>query len=132
MTKKGGTRTVPRPTEGELEILRVLWEEGPSTVRTVHEVLAGDKEVGYTTVLKLLQIMHDKGLVDRDESSRAHIYEARASRERTQEQMVADLLDRAFAGSASQLVLRALQARPASDEELERIREMLDRMEAEE
>lgn len=114
-----------RPTDTELAILRVLWELGPSTVREVHERLAAERTVGYTTVLKLLQIMTDKTLVRRDESARAHIYEPVGSEGHTQRHLVGDLLDRAFRGSTSQLVLQALAVRPASDEELEKIRRIL-------
>jgi predicted transcriptional regulator len=115
-----------RPTAAELEILGVLWEQGPSTVRQVHEVLDSRKPTGYTTVLKLLQIMSEKGLVAREESARAHIYRAAAAREETQGQLVGDLVDRAFGGSAAELVMRALSTRPASQEELDEIRRMLD------
>ncbi|QOY88950.1 BlaI/MecI/CopY family transcriptional regulator [Paludibaculum fermentans] len=115
-----------RPTASELEILGVLWEQGPSTVRQVHEVLDGRKPTGYTTVLKLLQIMSEKGLVAREESARAHVYRAAAAREETQGQLVGDLVDRAFGGSAAELVMRALSTRPASQEELDEIRRMLD------
>ncbi len=118
----------PRPTPAELEILRVLWEHGPGTVRDVQERLDERRPTGYTTVLKLLQIMTDKGLVRRDESARAHVYAAREPRDQTQRQLVRDLLDRAFGGSASQLVMHALSARRTSREELARIREVLDRM----
>ena len=97
----------PRPTDAELAILRVLWDNGPSTVRQVHEELS-DRETGYTTTLKLMQIMADKGLVTRDETSRTHIYAASASQELTQGQLLKDLADRAFGGSAKALVLRAL------------------------
>jgi len=121
--------SAPRPTEGELEILRVLWERGPSTVREVHEALGSDRRTGYTTVLKLLQIMAEKGLVQRDESERAHVYETRAPREDTQRQLVGDLLERAFSGSASALVLRALSSKKTSSEEIARIRKVLDEME---
>ena len=117
----------PRPTDAELAILRVLWERGPVTVRQVHESLAGDRATGYTTTLKLMQIMAEKGLVTRDESARTHVYEARASRDRTQRQLVNDLIDRAFGGSAAALVLQALSAQPASDEELGEIRRLIDR-----
>ena len=117
----------PRPTDAELAILRVLWERGPATVREVHESLAGDRATGYTTTLKLMQIMAEKGLVTRDESARTHVYEARASRDRTQRQLVNDLIDRAFGGSAAALVLQALSAQPASDEELVEIRRLIDR-----
>jgi len=120
------TRTPPRPTEAELEILRVLWERGPSTVRHVHEALAAARETGYTTTLKLMQIMADKGLVTRDESSRTHIYTPRASQESTQRQLVSDLVARAFGGSATELVLRALSSHTASDDELAEIRKLID------
>jgi BlaI family penicillinase repressor len=120
------TRTPPRPTEAELEILRVLWERGPSTVRQVHEALAVARETGYTTTLKLMQIMADKGLVTRDESSRTHIYTPRASQESTQQQLVTDLVARAFGGSAAELVLRALSAHTASDDELAEIRKLIE------
>jgi BlaI family transcriptional regulator, penicillinase repressor len=120
------TRTPPRPTEAELEILRVLWERGPCTVRQVHEALAIARETGYTTTLKLMQIMADKGLVTRDESSRTHIYTPRASQESTQQQLVADLVTRAFGGSAAELVLRALSAHTASDAELAEIQKLIE------
>jgi predicted transcriptional regulator len=117
---------LPRPTDAELEILRVLWERGPSTVRQVHEALAGTRETGYTTTLKLMQIMAEKGLVTRDESSRTHVYAARASQEHTQRQLLNHLVDRAFGGSAAELVLRALSARKTSDDELREIRKLID------
>jgi predicted transcriptional regulator len=120
------TRTPPRPTEAELEILRVLWERGPSTVRHVHEALAAARATGYTTTLKLMQIMADKGLVTRNESSRTHIYTPRVSQESTQRQLVTDLVDRAFGGSAADLVLRALSSHTTSDEELREIRKLID------
>ena len=119
----------PRPTPAELEILRVLWQHGPRTVREVQEQLEQERPTGYTTVLKLLQIMTDKGLVRRDESARAHVYAATAPEETTQKQLVRDLVDRAFGGSASQLVLHALSTRKSSKQELSRIRELLDRLE---
>ena len=119
----------PRPTDAELEILRVLWEKGPSTVREVHAALKAAKPTGYTTVLKTMQIMADKGLVGRNEDQRAHVYTATAPRETTQRQLVGDLLDRAFAGSATQLVMQALATRRASSEELAKIRAMLDAFE---
>jgi predicted transcriptional regulator len=121
----------PRPTPAELEILGVLWELGPSTVREVQEELERGRPTGYTTVLKLLQIMNDKGLVRRDVRERAHRYSPRLPRERTEQQMVGDLLDRAFGGSASRLVMRALASRSATPEELERIRQLLDEIEGE-
>jgi predicted transcriptional regulator len=101
----------PRPTDAELAILRVLWERGPSTVRQVHDVLSKDRPAAYTTALKLLQIMTEKGLVRRDETDRTHIYHSRLSEEQTQRQLIRDLLDRAFGGSASKLVMQALAAR---------------------
>lgn len=124
-------RSLPRPTDAELAILRVLWRNGPSTVRQVHEELSGGTLTVYTTVLKLLQIMTEKGLVTRDESQRAHVYAARLPEEETQGQLVGDLLDRAFGGSSSRLVLRALSSRPTSAAELSEIRKMLDQLEGE-
>jgi predicted transcriptional regulator len=114
-----------KPTDGELAILRVLWTRGPSTVRHVAEALA--RETGYTTALKLLQIMTEKGLVRRDESSRTHVYEAVASEDQTQRTLVSDLLDRAFGGSAAKLVLQALATSKASPEELVEIKRLIDR-----
>lgn len=119
-------RAIHRPTEAELEILRVLWERGPSTVRQVHESLRASRDTGYTTTLKLMQIMAEKGLVTRDETERTHVYAARASQESTQRQLVTDLMDRAFGGSAKELVLRALSTQDTSDEELREIRALLD------
>ena len=116
----------PRPTDGELAILRILWDRGPSTVRQVHDVLALERQAAYTTALKLLQIMTEKGLVERDERDRTHIYRARLSEETTQRQLVRDLVDRAFAGSASKLVMQALATRRASAEELRDIRKAID------
>src|SRR5258708_40256358 len=113
-----------KPTDAELAILRVLWTRGPSTVRQIAEVL--DREAGYTTILKLLQIMTDKQLVARDESSRTHIYEAAFTEDETQRQLVSDLLDRAFNGSAAQLVLQALAAEKTTPADLAVIRKMLD------
>jgi predicted transcriptional regulator len=125
---------VPRPTDAELAILRVLWERGPSTVRQVHEVLAegrlrrapSSRQLAYTTTLKLLQIMTDKGLTAREEQGRGHVYQARFGEEETQRRLVGDLLERAFGGSAAKLVLQALATRRASAEELREIRRMLD------
>lgn len=119
-------KAMNRPTDAELAILRVLWRRGPSTVREVHAEL---EKTGYTTALKQLQIMTEKGLVVRDETERAHVYAARDPREEVQRGLVGDLVDRAFDGSASQLVLRALSARPASDAELAEIRQLLDELE---
>lgn len=119
----------PRPTDAELAILRVLWRRGPSTVKEVHDELTRRVPAAYTTTLKQLQIMAEKGLVSRDESQRAHLYTARLPEEQTQTQLVRDLLDRAFEGSASRLVQRALSSRPASAEELAEIRHLLDQLE---
>jgi len=119
----------PRPTGAELAILQVLWEHGPATVREVHERLREDKGTGYTTVLKTLQIMADKGLVRRDETRRAHVYQAKIRRGRTQSQIVREVMDRVFAGSASRLVLHALSTKRASAEEIAEIRRTLDEME---
>jgi BlaI family transcriptional regulator, penicillinase repressor len=117
----------PRPTDAELAILRVLWERGPSTVRQVHEVLvARVGQTAYTTALKLLQIMTGKGLVRRDDTDRTHVFTPRLSEEQTQRQLVRDLLDRAFGGSASKLVLQALNARRATPEELGEIRKLIE------
>ena len=118
--------SLPRPTDGELSILRVLWERGPSTVRQVYEVLNRERPTAYTTALKLLQIMTEKGLVRRDETDRTHVYHARLSEEQTQRQLVRDLLDRAFGGSAAKLVMQALAARRATPEELVEIRKLIE------
>ena len=120
-----------RPTAGELAILHVLWTRGPSTVREVHELLNAERPTGYTTVLKVLQIMAEKDLVRRDEKRRAHVYRARVPRERTQAQLVRDLVDKAFGGSASRLVMQALSSKRSSAEDLAEIRRTLDDMEAE-
>jgi BlaI family transcriptional regulator, penicillinase repressor len=119
-------RKTPRPTDAELEILTVLWSRGPATVRAIHDVIATRKPAQYTTVLKTLQIMAEKGLVRRDENQRAHIYEAASSRESTQKQLAGDLLRRAFNGSAARLLQGALSARKASKAELAELRKMLD------
>jgi predicted transcriptional regulator len=118
-----------KPTAAELAILRILWARGASTVRDVHEALDPDKPTGYTTTLKLLQIMADKNLVRRDERQRAHVYEARVAREHTQSQLVRDLVDTVFGGSASRLVLHALSTKPSSATERAEIRRLLDGME---
>src|SRR4051812_35957429 len=102
---------LPRPTDGELAILAVLWERGPSTVRDVHEALSRRREMGYTTVLKLMQIMAQKGLVARDESQRTHVYRPASDEEQTQKRLVRDLLERAFGGSARKLIVAALSAK---------------------
>ena len=118
-----------RPTDAELEILTVLWNRGPSTVREVHEVIAVRRPAQYTTVLKLMQIMAEKRLVRRDEKQRAHVYEAARPREWTQRQLAGDLLERAFGGSAAELMMGALAAHKASKKELAEIRRLLDRAE---
>jgi len=115
----------PLPTDAELAILRVLWTHGPATVQEVQDHL--DTDQGYTTVLKHLQIMHDKGLVNRDESGRAHVYAPATEQADTQRRLVRDLLDRAFGGSARQLVMRALSTEDVTEEELAQIRDLLDR-----
>lgn len=122
-----------RPTRAELVILRVLWEHGPCTVRTVHEAMPGDNASGYTTILKLLQIMHRKQLVDRDDSQRAHVYRPVYSKVEVQQRLTRDLIQRAFDGSPSQLVLHALgSSRRASAEDLRKIRHLLNELEQEE
>jgi len=122
-------RDVPRPTDAELEILKVLWRRGPSTVREVFDELAETRGTVYTTVLKLMQIMAEKGLVTRDETTRAHRYEASLEESETQSRLVGDLVRKAFDGSARKLVLHALSTERASAEELSEIRRMLDELE---
>lgn len=117
-----------KPTESELEILQVLWEKQKATVREVHETLAQTKDVGYTTTLKLMQIMYEKGLVRRDESSKTHIYEPLASREKTQKQLVSRMVDTLFQGSPAQLVMQALGQHKTSAGELEEIQRLLDNL----
>src|SRR6186997_1083753 len=119
-------RPAPRPTDAELAILRILWERGPSTVRQVHDILGQERTAAYTTALKLLQIMTEKGLVERDEPDRTHIYRARLSEETTQRQLVRDLVDRAFGGSSTKLVMQALATKRASADELRDIRKAID------
>jgi predicted transcriptional regulator len=119
----------PRPTEAELTILRVLWEHGPHSVRDIQRILNQTKPTGYTTVLKMLQIMTEKGHVDRDETQRPQVYRARYSQEQTQGQLVRDLLHRAFGGSVKALVLQALATKKSTRAELEAIEKLLDRME---
>ncbi|MNS29549.1 Penicillinase repressor [compost metagenome] len=120
---------IPKPTDAELEILQVLWEHGPNTVRFVNEQLNEKKETGYTTTLKLMQIMHGKEMLDRDDSSRTHIYGAAIDEEATQQQLLDKFLDNAFRGSASKLVMQALGNSQTSKEELNQIRELLDQLE---
>ncbi|MBI4752396.1 MAG: BlaI/MecI/CopY family transcriptional regulator [Acidobacteria bacterium] len=119
-----------RPTDAELQLLKILWERGPSTVREVHEALNQTKPTMYTTVLKTLQIMTEKRLVQRDEQQRAHVYRAAIERESTQRKIVSDLMERLFDGSARQLVLHALSTKSASAKELAEIRKLLDDVEA--
>jgi BlaI family penicillinase repressor len=120
---------LPKPTDAELSILRVLWHHGPSTVREVWDQLSIKRRTGYTTVLKHMQIMAEKRLVQRDETSRSHVYEASVSEQQTQRQVVRHLLDRLFAGSAPRLVMQALSAKKATPEELAEIRQLIDKME---
>lgn len=122
-------RTLPKPSEREIEILRVLWDRGASTVREVHEVLCKMQERGYTTTLKFMQIMTEKGLVVRDTRRLQHLYEAVISERSAQKQIVSDLLGSAFGGSSQKLILHALSAKKASLEEIEEIRRVLDQME---
>ncbi|HZD50421.1 MAG TPA: BlaI/MecI/CopY family transcriptional regulator [Silvibacterium sp.] len=116
---------LPKPTEAELELLRVLWDKGSASVRDLHEVVSLQRPLGYTSVLKTLQIMTEKGLVERTEAGKAHIYRAAASQEETQNQLLRDLSERLFAGSAAQLAMHALAMQPASEEELEEIRKLI-------
>jgi predicted transcriptional regulator len=118
--------SAPKPTRAELAILRVLWTRGAATVRQVHDELAADRPTAYTTTLKLIQIMTDKGLVTRAEQNRQHVYRARQSETAMQKRLVRDLLDRAFDGSSARLVMQALAAKPASPDELREIRRLLD------
>src|SRR3984893_7702747 len=121
-----------KPTASELEILRVLWNRGPSTVREVHESLSEKKDLGYTTVLKLLQIMTTKGTVLRHDTQRAHVYEACLPAEQTKRQLAGDMLQRVFEGSASQLMMHALAGRKSSPEEISELRRLLDDQEIDE
>lgn len=123
---------LPRPTDSELSILRVLWESGPCRVREMAEALSAERgeEVGYTTALKLMQIMHGKGLVERDESERSHRYSAAVSQSVTQKQVLSRVTDRLFGGAASELVMQALSSQPSSVGDRERIRELLDELES--
>jgi predicted transcriptional regulator len=120
---------IPRPTDAELTILRVLWDRGPSTVRQVHRAIAADRRTGPTTTLKLMQIMTDKGLLIRDESDRPHVYRPAVTREKTQRQLLRNLAEKAFYGSTGKLVLRALSIRGTSPREREEIRKLLDQLE---
>jgi predicted transcriptional regulator len=122
-------QNVRRPTDAELTILRVLWDRGPTTVREVYKILNSGKEVGYTTVLKLMQIMTEKGLVERDENCRPQLYRPCFPREQTERQLIKDLVDRAFGGSAKRLVMQALDVKKASPRELAQIEKLLDKLE---
>jgi BlaI family transcriptional regulator, penicillinase repressor len=121
------SRTAPRPTEAELELLRILWEKEPATVRDIYDALNLEKTSGYTTVLKLLQIMTAKGLVIRDEANRAHVYRSAFTQDAMQSKILRDLSVRLFSGSAAQLALHALSMEPASENELEEIRALIER-----
>jgi BlaI family penicillinase repressor len=114
-----------KPTESELEILQVLWNKGLATVREVHEVLTASKDIGYTTTLKLMQIMHEKGLVKRDDSMRTHVYQAAVNKELTQKHLLDKMISGLFGGSATQLVIQALGEHKASQEELDKIQSIL-------
>ena len=125
MTKQ----TIPQPTERELSILQILWDKGPATVRQVNDQMNKLQRTGYTTTLKLMQIMTDKGLLVRDESTFKHIYKHAISQEKTQKQLVGDLLEKAFSGSAEKLVLRALSAKKVSAGELKKIKKLITKIE---
>ena len=118
-----------RPTDRELAILRILWDSGPSTVREVNEAMNEEENIGYTTTLKLMQIMTDKGLLQRDDSQFKHVYKPALTEEKAQKQLVGDLLEKAFSGSAEKLVMRALSTKKVSAGELAGIRKMLDEIE---
>lgn len=121
------TKTI-KPTESELEILQTLWTRGLATVREVHEDLAKTKDVGYTTTLKLMQIMNEKGLVKRDDSMRTHVYQAAVNKEKTQKHLLGKMIDSLFGGSSTQLVIQALGENKASPEELEKIQALLNNL----
>jgi BlaI family penicillinase repressor len=122
------TNISPKPTESELEILQILWEKGDCTVREVHEILEKNKEAGYTTTLKLMQIMHEKGLVSRDTSSKTHIYHSLVNQQKTQQQLVNKMIDNVFNGSAARLVMQALGNHTASEDEINSIKKYLDEL----
>jgi len=119
----------PKPTEAELGVLRVLWQRGPSTVREIWAQINPEQKTGYTTILKIMQIMREKGLLERDEAQRSHVYRARLTEEQTQRQVVGHLLERVFSGSAPKLVMQALAVKKASPDELAQIRKLLDELE---
>ncbi len=120
--------TLLKPTESELEILQVLWQKGLATVREVHEILSETKDAGYTTTLKLMQIMHEKGLVTRDDSNKTHIYQAHVSKEKTQQHIVGKMVNGLFGGSASQLVMQAFGSKKPSKKEIDEIQQLLDQL----
>jgi predicted transcriptional regulator len=117
---------LPIPTDAELSVLRILWAKGPSTVRQLHEALSQERDLGYTTVLKAVQVMLEKGLVDRDDSERSHVYRAAVAEGQTKGQLVSDLMAKAFAGSASELLVHALKAGGTKPAELDAIQRLLD------
>ena len=121
--------TTGRPTDKELEILRIVWEKGPISVKDVHEKMGGDDSNGYTTILKLMQIMHEKGHLEREKSGKLHLYQAILSQENTQAQMVDKMIETVFSGSAAELVMSALGSRKSSKGEIKAIREYLDQLE---
>jgi predicted transcriptional regulator len=122
-------RNIPKPTEKELEILRIVWEKGAISVKEVHETMGGDEVNGYTTILKLMQIMHEKGHLARQKSGKLHLYKAISSQENTQQQLLDKMIDTVFRGSAADLVMSALGNRKSSRDELKAIREYLDQLE---
>jgi BlaI family penicillinase repressor len=122
-------KLTPKPTEKELEILQILWEKGPVAVKDVHEAMGGEGANGYTTILKLMQIMHEKGLVSRQKSGKLHLYEARANQEKTQQQMVDKIIDTVFQGSAMQLVMSALGNKKSTKQDLIEIKKYLEKLE---
>jgi predicted transcriptional regulator len=124
-----GQKNIPKPTEKELEILRLVWEKGAISVKEVHELMGGDESNGYTTILKLMQIMHEKGHLARQKSGKLHLYKAIASQENTQQQLLDKMIDTVFRGSAAELVMSALGNRKSSSGELKAIREYLDQLE---
>lgn len=122
-------KEIPKPTDAELAILQVLWQQGPSTVRQVQDILEAERGTGYTTTLKLMQIMFEKGLLGRDDSNRSHVYTALVTQQKTQRRLVSELVEQVFAGSAQQLVLQALAAKKSTPEELREIRNLIDELE---
>jgi predicted transcriptional regulator len=129
MSNQKNIPSIPKPTEKELEILRIVWEKGAISVKEVHELMGGDESNGYTTILKLMQIMHEKGHLARQKSGKLHLYRAVVSQENTQQQLLDKMIDTVFRGSASELVMSALGNRKSSKDELKVIREYLDQLE---